>query len=71
VCAQCAILAASAATGTRSWIAARGFVWMTPRRLKRVTVALLGAALAVSSVGFGGSTPRTAADRASHAAAAH
>jgi hypothetical protein len=60
MCAQCAILAASVASGARSWVAARRFSWMTPKRLKLVTIALLSAGFVVSSVGFSGSTPPAA-----------
>lgn len=60
MCAQCAIIAASAASGARSWIAGRRFSWMTPGRLRWVTFALLSAALIASSVKFSGSTPQDA-----------
>jgi hypothetical protein len=48
--------AAAGATGLRSWLAARGFTWMTPARLKRVTLALFVAAFGVSSIGISGSS---------------
>jgi hypothetical protein len=57
MCGQCAMLAASAATGARSWLAARGFQWMTPRRLKIATMVLVAAAFVGGSLRFSGSTP--------------
>gem|GEM_PF-1088139 len=59
MCVGCAITAASAATGTRSWIAAHRPDWIDPRRMRAITLALLGAAGIVSTVGFSGSTPPT------------
>ena len=52
MCAQCMATAAAAAggaTGLRAWLAARGFSWLTPQRLKRITVALIAAALLVAA----------------------
>jgi hypothetical protein len=51
------MLAASAATGARSWLAARGFQWMTPRRLKIATAVIIVAAFVGGSLRFSGSTP--------------
>jgi len=56
MCAGCAITAASAATGLRAWLQSRGFTWLTPLRLRRLTIAAMAAALLVSSVGFSGSS---------------
>jgi hypothetical protein len=59
MCMQCmmgAMTATASATGVRAWLAQRGWHWMTPRRMRYVTVALLGAALVVSAVSFGGSS---------------
>jgi hypothetical protein len=50
-----AMTATASATGVRAWLAQRGWTWLTPRRLRFVTVGLLAAALLVSAVGFGGS----------------
>ena len=58
MCIQCmmgAMTASASATGIRAWLAQRGWSWLTPRRLRFVTVGLLAAALVVSAVGFGGS----------------
>jgi hypothetical protein len=57
MCAGCAITAASAATGLRTWLQARGYTWLTPARLRRITLAAMVAAGVVSTVGFSGSTP--------------
>jgi hypothetical protein len=56
MCAQCmasAATVAAGATGLRAWLAASAFSWMTPVRLKRVTVALLAVAFAIAAVGIG------------------
>jgi hypothetical protein len=58
---QCMIGAMStgaAATGARSFLASRHFSWLTPRRMRLVTVSLLGAALFASAFIVSGSTPR-------------
>jgi hypothetical protein len=58
VCMQCmmgAMGAGAGATGTRAWLAHRGFRWLTPRRLRTITLALLAAALLVAST-LSGST---------------
>lgn len=59
MCVQCmlgAMTAGSAATGTRSWLATRRWSWLTPVRLRRVTVGLLGSALVTSAFLVGGSS---------------
>ncbi len=48
--------AAAGATGVRSWLQAHHRTWLTPRRLRAATIALIVAALAVSTVGISGST---------------
>lgn len=56
MCAQCMVTAATAgaaATGTRAWLATRGFAWLTPLRLRRVSAGLIALALAASAVGVG------------------
>jgi hypothetical protein len=57
MCGQCMMLAASAATGARSWLAASGLRWITPRRLKIATIVLIVAAFIGGSMRFSGSTP--------------
>lgn len=60
----------AAATGARSYIAAKHFSWMTPRRLKMITATLLGSALLASSFVVSGSTPGAAVPSAHSSAAA-
>jgi hypothetical protein len=47
--------AAAGATGVRSWLAARHRTWLTPRRLRAITLGLLALAFVISAVGFSGS----------------
>jgi hypothetical protein len=49
--------AASAASGFRAWLQAHGFSWLTPKRLRALTVTAMCAAGLVSTVGVSGSTP--------------
>lgn len=63
MCMQCVAAAmgsTATATGTRSYLAARHFAWVTPQRLRRITVALLGSAAIASSLVASGSTTPTA-----------
>ena len=50
-----AMTAGAAATGTRSWLATRHWSWLTPERMKRVTIALLILALVAASTILSGS----------------
>ncbi len=52
--------AASAATGFRSWLQNHQFGWLTPKRLRALTIAAMCAAGLVSTVGISGSTPAVA-----------
>lgn len=60
MCVQCAMGATSAAvavggaTGIRAWLAAKGFAWMTPSRMRFTTIALLAMGLIGASVGLSG-----------------
>jgi hypothetical protein len=63
--------AAAGASGARSWLQAHHATWLTPRRLRAATVALMVAAFAVSTIGLSGSTSRPASTRSSAAAAAN
>jgi hypothetical protein len=60
MCVQCTMGATTAAAsvggaaGLRAWLAAQRFSWMTPRRLRVTTIALLGLGLLGASVGIGG-----------------
>lgn len=49
--------AASCATGFRSWLQAHNVDWLTPRRLRGLTVGAMCAAGLVSTIGVSGSTP--------------
>ena len=72
MCAGCAITAATAASGFRSWLAAHHFGWLTPRRLRVLTIAAMIAATLVSTVGFSGSSnPAPAPGSGAHLARAH
>jgi hypothetical protein len=67
MCAGCVMAATAGASGARAWLQAQHLTWLTPRRMRAVTVSLLVAAFAISSVGISGSTPPP---RAAHRAAA-
>jgi hypothetical protein len=58
MCMQCvtsattAVTAVTAATGLRAWLVARQPQWLTPRRTKRLSAALIaGGVLAAGAVG--------------------
>ena len=54
MCAQCmatAATATAAATGVRAWAAARSPAWLTPRRLRALTLTLLTLAGLAAAVG--------------------
>ena len=46
--------AAASATGLRAWLAAKRFSWMTPGRMRFATVSLIGAGVAMASLGLSG-----------------
>ena len=51
MCGQCMLTAAAAtatATGLRGWLAAHSYRWLTPARLRRITLALVIIAILVS-----------------------
>jgi hypothetical protein len=53
MCLQCmsvAVTSVGAAGGLRSWIASRNPSWLTPRRLRLLTAALLTIAVLASAV---------------------
>jgi hypothetical protein len=59
MCMQCmatAMTAGAGVSGTRAYIAARHFSWMTPRRLRAITATLLAAGLLASATLVSGST---------------
>jgi hypothetical protein len=53
--------AASAATGFRSWLQTHNFSWLTPSRLRGLTIGAMCAAGLISTIGFSGSTPSATA----------
>jgi hypothetical protein len=56
MCAQCmvtATMAAAGATGLRAWLAARGFPWMTARRLRWSSGALVAIAFVIAAGSLG------------------
>lgn len=65
MCVACAMTAAAGASGARTYLQTHDFAWLTPRRLKATTVALIVAALCISTIGLDGSSsapaPSTAA----------
>jgi hypothetical protein len=65
--------AASAATGLRSWLQTHDYGWLTPKRLRRLTIAAMCAAGLVSTIGMSGSSASTAhaAHSTPHVAPAH
>ena len=65
MCVGCAMAAASAATGFRTWLQTHHLGWLTPRRMRMLTIAAMSAATIVSTIGFSGSTPAKAQARAS------
>ena len=70
-CMMGAMGAGAGATGTRAWLAHRGFRWLTPRRLRAITLALLAVALLVASTLSGSARPAAGAPTAAaHAAPA-
>jgi hypothetical protein len=68
-CMASAMAAVGGAAGTRSWLSARHFSWLTPRRLRAVTAVLMAAALLASSVLVSGSSAPPAKQSARAAAA--
>jgi hypothetical protein len=52
--------AASAATGFRTWLQTHHFGWLTPRRMRSLTIVAMCAAGLVSTVSISGSTPAPA-----------
>jgi hypothetical protein len=56
MCVGCAMTAASAATGFRTWLQSHHFGWLTPRRMRSLTIGAMCAAGLVSTIGFSGST---------------
>ncbi len=58
MCVQCmmaAMTSVAAASGTRSWLARKRAEWLTPRRLRYMTVGLFAIAVLVSGTLSGSS----------------
>ena len=49
--------ATAGASGVRAWLQAQHLTWLTPRRMRAVTIALVVVAFGISSVGISSSTP--------------
>jgi hypothetical protein len=59
--------AASAASGFRSWLQTHHLGWLTPRRMRALTITAMCAAGLVSTIGVSGSSiPTAAAPTATH-----
>ena len=61
--------AGAGAAGFRTWLENHHFGWLTPKRMRALTLAAMCAAALVSTVGISGSTPSPA--HASTPVAAH
>jgi hypothetical protein len=61
MCVGCAMAAASAASGFRSWLQTHHMGWLTPRRMRALTIAAMCAAGLVSTIGVSGSSLPAAA----------
>jgi hypothetical protein len=57
MCVGCAMAAGSAASGFRAWLQTHNFSWLTPRRMRALTVSAMCAAGLVCTVGVSGATP--------------
>lgn len=58
--------AAAGASGTRAWLQAHHLTWLTPKRMKAVTIGLCAVAFVVPSVGFSGSSKPTVVHHPTH-----
>lgn len=59
MCVQCMMGATTALTGAaslRAWLAAKSFMWLSPRRMRAVSIATLAAGVVGSSAGLSGSS---------------
>lgn len=60
MCMQCmagASVAVGSASGMRAWLAMRGWAWLTPKVMRRITIGLMSAAVLASSVLVPGAAP--------------
>jgi hypothetical protein len=51
--------AASAASGFRTWLQTHNLGWLTPKRMRALTIGAMCAAGLVATVGVSGSSPPT------------
>jgi hypothetical protein len=54
-CAATATVAVGSASGIRAWLQAHGGSRLTPKRMRLITIGLLGLAVLISGIGLGGS----------------
>jgi hypothetical protein len=54
-CMATAMTTGAAVSGTRAWLGTRSFKWLTPTRLRRVTLSLFAAGLIASALLVSGS----------------
>ena len=52
MCGACAMAAAAGPSGVRSWLHAHHLTWLTPRRMRAATIALVVVALGILSIGL-------------------
>jgi hypothetical protein len=69
MCVGCAMAAASAASGFRSWLQTHHMGWLTPRRMRALTIAAMCAAGLVSTIGVSSSSLPTVSAAAHHGTA--
>jgi len=58
MCIQCmytAMASTAAASGARSWLQTRRYHWLSPERMRRITIGLVAAALIASATLISGS----------------
>ena len=55
-CMATATVAVGSASGIRAWLQSHAGAWLTPGRMKGITIGLLTLAVVVSGVGLGGSS---------------
>lgn len=53
--------AASAASGFRTWMQTHNLGWLTPKRIRALTIGAMCAAGLVSTIGVSGATPPSSA----------
>ncbi len=53
-CAATATVAVGSASGIRAWLRLHPGSWLTPARMKVMTIGLLSLAVIVAGIGFGG-----------------